>query len=452
MALAQETIRRKRDGEALDATEIRAFIDGVTQGEVSDAQIAAFAMATCWRGMSTDEAVALTLAMRDSGRVLDWRGEGLHGPVVDKHSTGGIGDTVSLMLGPLLAACGCHVPMISGRGLGHTGGTLDKLESIPGYRVDVPLETFRRVVREAGVAIVGAGPELAPADRRIYAVRDLTATVESVALITASILSKKLAAGLHALVLDVKVGNGAFMRDLPSARELARSLVETGCGAGLATEALITDMNEPLAPVAGNALEVRLALRYLRGDERPARLDRVVRAFGAALLRQSGLAHDEDEAQARLVRALDSGQAAERWSAMVCGLGGPKDLIDDADRHLPAAPVVCEVPVPVSQQGMTVSGIDTRALGLAVVELGGGRRRAEDRIDPAVGLASLLPRGALLDGTRPLAIVHAATQAAADAAVRAVQSAYVASAAPVAASTLIAGHIVSEEGRSSHDR
>jgi thymidine phosphorylase len=451
MALAQETIRRKRDGDTLDDAEIRAFIDGVTRGEVSDAQIAAFAMATCWRGMSTAEAVALTLAMRDSGRVLDWRGESLHGPVVDKHSTGGIGDTVSLMLGPLLAACGCHVPMISGRGLGHTGGTLDKLEAIPGYRVDVPLDTFRRVVREAGVAIVGAGPDLAPADRRIYAVRDLTATVESVALITASILSKKLAAGLLALALDVKVGNGAFMRDLPNARVLARSLVETGCGAGLPTEALITDMNEPLAPVAGNALEVRMAVRYLRGDERPARLDRVVRAFGATLLRQAGLVRDEDEAQKRLALALDSGQAAERWARMVAGLGGPKDLLDQADRHLPMAPVVRPVPVPPSQQGLVVSTIDTRALGLAVVELGGGRKKADDRIDPSVGLASLLPLGARLDGHQPLAIVHAATQAAADAEVRAVQSAYVASTAPATASPLVAEHIVSEAGRSPHD-
>ncbi|RQP21518.1 thymidine phosphorylase [Piscinibacter terrae] len=449
MTLAQETIRRKRDGQALDAAQIRAFVDGVTRGEVSDAQIAAFAMATCWRGMSTTEAVALTMAMRDSGRVLDWRGEDLHGPVVDKHSTGGIGDTVSLMLGPLLAACGCHVPMISGRGLGHTGGTLDKLESIPGYRVDVPLDTFRRVVREAGVAIVGAGPDLAPADRRIYAVRDLTATVESVALITASILSKKLAAGLQALALDVKVGSGAFMRDMPSALALARSLVETGCGAGLPTEALITDMNEPLAPVAGNALEVRMALRYLRGDERPARLDRVVRAFGASLLRQAGLARDDDEAQARLAQALDSGQAAERWARMVSGLGGPKDLLDHADRHLPAAPVVRPVPVPPSQVGMAVSSIDTRALGLAVVELGGGRRQAADRIDPAVGLASLLPLGAALDGSRPLAIVHAATQAAADAAVQAVQSAYAVSTTPVPAPPLIAGHIVREQGETS---
>lgn len=448
MALAQETIRRKRDGLTLSPQEIQAFVQGILKGEVSDAQIAAFAMATCWRGMHTSEAVALTLAMRDSGRVLDWRGEALNGPVVDKHSTGGIGDTVSLMLGPLLAACGCHVPMISGRGLGHTGGTLDKLESIPGYRVDVPLETFRRVVREAGCAIVGAGADLAPADRRIYAVRDVTATVESVALITASILSKKLAAGLHALALDVKVGNGAFMRDLDSARELARSLVETGCGARLPTEALITDMNEPLARAAGNALEVKVAIRYLRGDERPARLDEVVRAFGATLLRQAGVAKTAEDAHERISSALDGGHAADRFARMVTGLGGPADLLDRADHHLAKAPIVRPVPVPSSLDARCVGAIDTRTLGLAVVELGGGRRRADDRIDPAVGLASLLPLGSRVDEGQPLAVVHAATEAAAEAAMRAVQAAYTLSDTPPDRSPLIVEHIV----RGSHDR
>lgn len=448
MALAQETIRRKRDGLTLSPQEIQDFVQGILKGEVSDAQIAAFAMATCWRGMDTSEAVALTLAMRDSGRVLDWRGEALNGPVVDKHSTGGIGDTVSLMLGPLLAACGCHVPMISGRGLGHTGGTLDKLEAIPGYRVDVPLETFRRVVREAGCAIVGAGADLAPADRRIYAVRDVTATVESVALITASILSKKLAAGLHALALDVKVGNGAFMRDLDSARELARSLVETGCGARLPTEALITDMNEPLAPAAGNSLEVKVAIRYLRGDERPERLDEVVRAFGATLLRQAGVAKTAEDAHERISSALDGGHAADRFARMVTGLGGPADLLDRADPHLAKAPIVRPVPALPGQGAAHVAAIDTRALGLAVVELGGGRRRADDRIDPAVGLASLLPLGARVDAGQPLAVVHAATEAAAEAAMRAVQAAYTLSDTPPDRSPLIVEHIV----RGSHDR
>ncbi|WP_280150566.1 thymidine phosphorylase [Piscinibacter sp. XHJ-5] len=443
MTLAQETIRRKRDGLRLADTEIRAFVEGIARGDVSDAQIAAFAMATCWRGMATPEAVALTLAMRDSGAVLDWREADLHGPVVDKHSTGGIGDTVSLVLAPLLAACGCHVPMVSGRGLGHTGGTLDKLEAIPGYAVDVPLDVFRRVVREAGVAIVGAGPALAPADRRLYAVRDLTATVESIPLITASILSKKLAAGLQALALDVKFGNGAFMRDLASARALARSLVETGCGAGLPTEALLTDMNEPLAPAAGNALEVHVAIRHLRGDERSARLDEVVRAFGITLLRQARLARDDDDARARLARALDSGAAAERFARMVSGLGGPTDLLERADQLLPAAPVVREV---AAAAGGVVAAIDTRALGLAVVELGGGRRRAEDRIDPAVGLAGLAPLGMRVEPGQPLALVHAATAAAANAAVATVQAAYAVSDTAASPGPLIAGRIVREQG------
>lgn len=444
MTLPQETIRRKRDGETLSAGEIGEFIAGIVRGDVSDAQIAAFAMATCWRGMDTAEAVALTLAMRNSGQVLDWRGESLPGPVVDKHSTGGIGDTVSLLLGPLLAACGCHVPMISGRGLGHTGGTLDKLEAIPGYRADVPIATFRRVVREAGVAIVGAGPDLAPADRRVYAVRDLTATVESVALITASILSKKLAAGLDVLALDVKFGNGAFMRDPTDAHALARSLVDTGCGAGLPTEALLTDMNEPLAPAAGNALEVRVAIDWLRGDARPARLDTLVRAFGATLLRQAGLARDDADAQARLSDALDSGRAAERFARMASGLGGPADLLEHADRHLPRAAVVRPVDVPPQMAGRFVGAIDTRALGLAVVELGGGRRRGDDRIDPAVGLADLQPLGAPLHRDRPIAVVHAATDAQAAQAALAVQAAYAGADTPPPATPLVAGRIAKE--------
>lgn len=441
MALAQEILRRKREGLELSDAEIRAFVAGIAQGEVSDAQIAAFAMATCWRGMSTAEAVALTLAMRDSGRVLDWHGENLPGPVVDKHSTGGIGDTVSLVLGPLLAACGCHVPMISGRGLGHTGGTLDKLEAIPGYRVDVPLATFRRVVREAGVAIVGAGADLAPADRRFYAVRDLTATVESVPLITASILSKKLAAGLQALALDVKFGNGAFMPDLQSARTLARSLVDTGCGAGLPTEALLTDMNQPLAPAAGNALEVRLAIRCLRGDDRPPRLDALVRAFGRTLLRQAGLVREDDEAHVRLAAALDSGRAAECFARMVAGLGGPADLLERADRLLPTAPVVREVSAP---RAGFVAAIDTRALGLVVVELGGGRRRSDDRIDPSVGLSALAALGARVEAGSPLAIVHAADEAAAEAAIAAVRAACTLAEAAPAATLLVAEHITPE--------
>jgi thymidine phosphorylase len=419
--LAQEIIRRKRNGAALGRDEIAAFIDGIAHGTVSDAQIAAFAMAVCWRGMSADECVDVTLAMRDSGEQLHW--PDLPGPVVDKHSTGGVGDTVSLMLGPMLAACGCFVPMVSGRGLAHTGGTLDKLEAIPGYTVQPDASVLRRVLREAGVAIVGAGPGLAPADQRLYAVRDVTATVDSLPLITASILSKKLAAGLQALVLDVKVGSGAFMQELPAARELARSLVDVGCGAGLPTLALITDMDEPLAPCAGNAIELRLALDYLRGARRPARLHEVVMALGAALLQQAGAAAGEAQAREALQAALDSGRAAERFARMAQGLGGPQDLLEHADRYLATAPVRRAVTLP-DAGGRHVAAIDTRALGLAVVQLGGGRQRAGDRIDPAVGLSDLAPLGALLDSDTPLAIVHAASEEAADAAAAAVQAAY----------------------------
>lgn len=418
---AQDIIAHKRDGFALGAAEIRVFVEGMTRSSVSDAQIAAFAMAVCLRGMTADECAALTLAMRDSGQVLDWRDAGLAGPVVDKHSTGGVGDTVSLVLAPMLAACGAFVPMISGRALGHTGGTLDKLEAIPGYCSTPSIAQFRRVVREAGVAIVGQTDELAPADRRMYAVRDMTATVESVPLITASILSKKLAAGLDALVMDVKFGSGAFMRELEQARRLARSIVAVGRRAGLPTAALLTDMDQPLAPCAGNAIEVRAALDYLGGRSRPARLDEVTHALGAALLVQAGVAASHGDARGRLEQALRSGQAAERFARMVAGLGGPHDLFERAEERLERAPVVRPVAVVRSAR---VVRIDTRALGLAVVELGGGRRRAEDRVDPAVGLTELAPLGAPLESGDRLGWVHARDEAAAQAAIAAVQAAY----------------------------
>jgi thymidine phosphorylase len=425
--LPQETIRRKRDGVSLQPGEISEFVQGMARGDVSDAQCAAFAMAVCWRGMSTEECVALTLAMRDSGQCLDWQRERLPGPVVDKHSTGGVGDSVSLMLGPMLAACGCFVPMISGRGLGHTGGTLDKLESIPHYTAHPGLTRLRHVVREAGVAIISAGPRLAPADRRLYAVRDVTATVESVPLITASILSKKLAAGLEALVLDVKFGSGAFMREPAAAQALARSLVDVGTGAGLDTTALVTDMDQPLAPVAGNALELRLAIDYLTGRERPRRLDAVVLALGSVSLQQCGLAQDEPAARKLLEDALSSGAAAERLARMVTGLGGPPDLLEHPGRHLQTAELQWPVPLPPAAQAARmpyVQAIDTRSVGLVVLQLGGGRQRAGDRIDHSVGLSALAPVGARIEAGQPIAIVHAAHEGAAREAVQAVQQAY----------------------------
>jgi thymidine phosphorylase len=421
--LPQELIRIKRDGGTLAADQIQAFVRGITHEQVNDAQIAAFVMAVFQHGMSRDEAVALTLAMRDSGTVLDWttvRGE-LPGPVLDKHSTGGVGDTVSLLLGPLVAACGGFVPMISGRGLGHTGGTLDKLESIPGYRATPDLDLLRKVVREAGVAIVGQTADLAPADRRIYAVRDVTATVESIPLITASILSKKLAAGLNALVMDVKTGNGAFMPSRERAQALARSIVALGQGTGLRTTAWLTDMNQPLASCAGNAIEVRHAIDVLTGKVKPDRLLEVTMALAADMLLSGQLATTHEQALLNLQAALDRGHAAERFRRMVQGLGGPADLLERPDNHLPAAPV--QLAALASRPGF-IGGIDTRALGLAVVALGGGRSRAEDSVHPDVGLSRFATLGQAVQLGDCLAMIHAKNDSGALEALATLQAAF----------------------------
>ncbi|GJE10955.1 MULTISPECIES: thymidine phosphorylase [Methylobacterium] len=413
MRLPQETIRAKRDGQPLDPEEIRAFVRGLVDGTVGEGQAAAFAMAVFFRGLALPERVALTRAMAKSGRVLTWD---LPGPVLDKHSTGGIGDTVSLPLAALVAACGGYVPMISGRGLGHTGGTLDKLGSIPGYDATPGLDAFRRVVGEVGCAIIGQTADLAPADRRLYAIRDVTGTVESLDLITASILSKKLAAGLDGLVMDVKQGSGAFMVGLPEARALAESIVTVAEGAGLRTAALITDMDAPLASAAGNAVEVAYAIAYLTGARREPRFHAVTVALGAEMLMAGGLAADRADAAERLERSLASGQAAERFARMVAALGGPGDLLERSARYLPESPVRRPV-----QQAGTVAGVATRALGLAVVELGGGRTRPEDAVDPRVGFTDLAGPGAT-GGL--LGIVHAADEASADRAEAALRAAY----------------------------
>jgi thymidine phosphorylase len=417
--LPQEIIRAKRDGRALTRDEIAFFVRGITDRSISEGQVAAFAMAVFFRGMEMGERVDLTRAMTHSGETLDW--SDLAGPAVDKHSTGGVGDNVSLMLAPMLAACGAYVPMISGRGLGHSGGTLDKLESIPGYGVKPDVALFRRVVREIGCAIIGQTAALAPADQRLYAIRDVTATVESIPLITASILSKKLAAGLSALVMDVKTGSGAFMTTREDARALAQSLASVATGAGLPTVALITDMNEPLASAAGNALEVLNAVDYLTGARRDARLHEVTMALAAEPLVARGLACDLDAAHAALQRALDSGAAAEKFERMVAALGGPVDFLANARRLLPQAPCVEAAPAPRSG---FVARIDTRALGLAVVELGGGRRRSADAVDPAVGLDRLAGLGAQVGPERPLARIHARDPSAAAAAAARIAAAY----------------------------
>ena len=407
----QEIIRRKRDGEALSRAEIAFMVEGIATGTVSEGQAAAFAMAIFFRDMTPDECVALTLAMRDSGTVLDWREAGLPGPPLDKHSTGGVGDKVSLMLAPIVAACGGAVPMISGRGLGHTGGTLDKLDSIPGYDTQPDLATLRRVVSEVGCAIIGQTADLAPADGRLYAVRDVTATVESVPLITASILSKKLAAGLDGLVMDVKTGSGAFAADLDTARALAESIVRVAGGAGLKCVALITDMSQVLGRAAGNALEVREAIDFLRGDKRDARLLEIVVQLISELLQIGGLANDADDARNRVNAVLDSGSAAEYFAKMAVALGGPAGLVDDPETHLLSAPIL--VPGFASQSGF-VEAIDTRAMGVAVMQLGGGRRRADDTINYAVGLSDIAGIGEPVGPDAPLCRIHAQTEAAAE--------------------------------------
>ncbi len=409
--LPQEVIRRKRDRKELTGEELRTFVDGLTNGAVSEGQAAAFAMAVFFNGMSPKECTALTLAMRDSGEVLRWDRSRLQGPVVDKHSTGGVGDVVSLMLAPMLAACGAHVPMISGRGLGHTGGTLDKLTSILGYDLRPSSGKFQTVVEEVGCAIIGQTSALTPADSRLYAVRDVTATVESVALITASILSKKLASGLDALAMDIKVGNGAFMSSMDEARDLATSINRVADEAGLKTSVLVTDMNQPLAPVAGNALEISECVDYLQGRRRDARLHEVVIGLGSALLMTSGLAQDQDQAKVSLEASLASGEAISRFDQMVAALGGPTDFSQNTNNHLPAASIVRDV---CSLQAGFVSAIDTRAIGLAVVQLGGGRTHPDDEIDLSVGLDRIVRLDDSLEVGEPICRVHAANEAAAE--------------------------------------
>ncbi|HET6521288.1 MAG TPA: thymidine phosphorylase [Geminicoccaceae bacterium] len=441
MRLPQEIIRRKRDGAELSAGEIAAFVTGLTDGSVSEAQAAALAMAVFFRGMSGPELVALTRAMAESGTTLDWPPD-LGGPVVDKHSSGGVGDKVSLVLAPVLAACGAYVPMISGRGLGHTGGTLDKLDSIPGYDTAPDLERLRRVVREVGCAVIGQTPDLAPADRRLYAIRDVTGTVETIPLLTSSILSKKLAAGLQALVMDVKVGSGAFLPALEDARALATAIVEVATGAGLPCRALLTDMDQCLGRTAGNALEVREAVDMLAGGGGEPRLREVTLSLCAEALVLARSAGTVREARDRVERALDSGAAAERFAAMVRALGGPGDLLDAPDRHLPRAPVAR--PVHPEAAGL-VAAVRTRQLGLAVIGLGGGRRHTTDAIDHAVGLSRVAGIGEAVGpgpDDAPLALVHARSEGDALRAAAEVGAAFVlAAAAPPTRPPLIHGRI-----------
>ncbi len=415
--LAQEIIRKKRDGEVLDAADLQFLMRGLVDGKISNAQAAAFAMSVYFNGMEIDERVALTVAMRDTGDVLSWD---LDGPVVDKHSTGGVGDNVSLMLAPALAACGVYVPMISGRGLGHTGGTLDKFDSIPGYQTQPDVDLLRKVTSEVGCAIIGQTGDIAPADKILYGIRDVTATVESVDLITASILSKKLAAGLDALVLDVKCGNGAFMATPDDARELAESLVKVANGAGCKTSAIMTDMNEPLASAAGNAVEMRNAVDFLTGTHIDNRLWDVTADLGAELLVLAGVVPNVGQGRERIGDAFSSGAAAEKFGAMVSGLGGPADFVENMLKYLPAAPVVREV---FAKEDGFVRAIQTREIGMAVIELGGGRRVSSDTIDHSVGFSDLAGLGRMVDREEPIGVVHALNEDQADAAAAALQDA-----------------------------
>jgi thymidine phosphorylase len=408
-----ELIRRKRDGAILTEEEIAGLVTAIVDGSMSEGQVAAFAMAVYFRGLTREECAALTVAMTRSGTVIDWSTADLGGPILDKHSTGGVGDNVSLILAPVVAACGGFVPMISGRGLGHTGGTLDKLGSIPGYDTVPDLARFQRAVRVAGCAIVGQTAELAPADGRLYAIRDVTATADSIPLITASILSKKLAAGLDALVMDVKVGSGALTTSIETATVLAESLLAVAEISGLRTVALLTDMTRALGHDVGNALETREAIDFLTGRRRDARLHAVTAALAAELLVLGGLAGDHVEAAAAVERSLASGAAAERFARMVTALGGPADLVERPDRHLARAPVQLAV---VPDRTGVVTHVDARAIGLLVVRLGGGREHAEDDVDPAVGLSDVRGPGDAVSPDRPIAVVHARSEADAESA------------------------------------
>ncbi len=403
--LPQEIIRKKRNHQALSQEEIDFFIKGVTKGSIVDAQTAALTMAIFLNGMNVEETTALTQAMRDSGDVLSW--QGLDGPVVDKHSSGGVGDKVSLMLAPMLAACGAYVPMISGRGLGHTGGTLDKFDSIPGYQTVPNNELFKKTVQEVGCAIIGQTGSLAPADKKIYALRDVCATVESIELITASILSKKLAAGLDCLVMDLKCGNGAFMESLERGRELARSIVNVANEAGTRTKAVLTDMNQVLGHTAGNAVEMQEAVDYLKGKKVDSRLHKITMELCAELLVLSKISKDIKSAKEKLQKALDSGKALEKFAQMVSALGGPKDFCEHPQKYLPQAAIIR--PVFAKEKGY-VSTQDTRGIGLSIIELKGGRTTPEQKLDYATGYSDFCQLGDEVDEKTPLAVIHAQTE------------------------------------------
>lgn len=402
-----ELIVRKRDGGNLETHEIRRLIEGYVQGSVADYQMSALAMAVFFRGMSFEETNALTLAMRDSGRVLDLRD--IPKPKVDKHSTGGVGDKVSICLAPVVAACGLVVPMMSGRGLGHTGGTLDKLEAIPGFRIDLSVREMRAQLREVGCALIGQTANLAPADRRLYALRDVTGTVESIPLITSSILSKKLAEGIDALVLDVKVGRGAFMKTEPEARELARSLVRVGSLAGTRVRALLTDMSTPIGYTVGNALETAEAFEVLHGQG-PEDLQELTYALGSEMLRAGGLARTRTQATRLMKRAIETGAALDKMRQVVRAQGGDPRTVDEPDR----LPLARHRKIINARKAGFITDVDAMEVGYASMGLGAGRIRAEQDVDPGAGVRLAARVGDQVRAGDEIATVYASKRALLD--------------------------------------
>ncbi|WP_286267811.1 thymidine phosphorylase [Thalassotalea atypica] len=405
MLLPQEVIRAKRDGFVLSPDQIQYFVDGLSSGHFNDAQVGSMAMAIFQRGMQTQEIVELTKAMMHSGQVLSW--PELDRPVVDKHSTGGVGDKVSFMLAAIVSACGAYVPMVSGRGLGHTGGTSDKLEAIKGFNVQPSISEFKSIVKELGMAIISQTDDLAPADKRLYGIRDVTATVESIPLITASILSKKLASGLDALVMDVKVGNGAMMHNIDDSVALAKSICNVANGAGVKTEAVITDMNQVLGFSAGNALEMIETVDYLTGKSRESRLHEVTVALAVPMLVNTKLATGKDDAISKVNKVLANGSAAELFSKMIARLGGPSNLLENPWASMSKANIIQDVKA--SKSGY-ISAMQTRDIGMAIVELGGGRLANGQAIDHSVGLDQILPVGTKVEAGDTIARLHASTE------------------------------------------
>lgn len=404
--LPQEIIRKKRDNQELSTQEIAEFINGIAEKKIDDAQVAALTMAIYFNSMSKKEITALTLAMRDSGKVLSWKD--FDKPIVDKHSSGGVGDKVSLILAPLLAANDVYVPMIAGRGLGHTGGTIDKLESIPNYNTSADDELFRKTVKNVGCAIIGQTADLAPADKKIYALRDVCATVESIPLITASILSKKLAAGLEYLVMDLKCGNGAFMNNFADAETLAKSIVDVANAAGTKTSALITDMNQVLGKNVGNALEISESLDFLQGKPIDSRLKEITFALGAELLVSCGRFQNKEEALAKFEQDISSGKALEIFAKMCSSLGAPTDFIEKSESYLPHSAII--KPLLATKAGY-ISAMNTRKIGISIIKMHGGRTIAGEKLDLATGYTGFAQIGDYVDSKTPLCYVHCQNEA-----------------------------------------